>query len=372
MRVVFTGGGTGGHTYPLLAVIREFKKLYYGDDLELIFMGPTNKESEELFAQEGVQTVRVLSGKVRRYTSVQSVILNVIDLFVKLPLGFLQSFAFFFVRDPDLIFTKGGYGSLPVVLAGKIFLTPVVLHESDVVPGAANSLLSKFARAILVSFPTTKFPERKKMLFIGNPIRRGLNKGSQEEGMKRFGVSGEDPVILVMGGSQGSQRINDFVLNILPSLLKNFEVIHQCGQANYEQVSQEAAAVLSEEQQKRYHPVPSLPEEELKHAYAAADLIVSRAGSGSIFEIAFLGKPSVLIPLPESAQNHQAMNAYEYAKTGASVVVEEANLAPHFFLQILHNTLQNKEKLAQIKEAAYKFSHQESATLAARFLTMNV
>jgi UDP-N-acetylglucosamine--N-acetylmuramyl-(pentapeptide) pyrophosphoryl-undecaprenol N-acetylglucosamine transferase len=371
MRIIFTGGGTGGHVFPLLATIRELKKLYYRDDLEIIFMGPKDKTSDELFSQEGVEKVHILSGKMRRYATPQSIVENIIDLGVKIPIGFLQSLLFFFFKDPDIIFTKGGYGSLPVALAGKCFFTPLVLHESDAVAGVANMFLAKHAKAIFVSFATTKFSLKEKTFFVGNPIRRELNQGSVEDARTRFGLESTDPVILVLGGSQGSQRVNDFILNILPSLLKNFQVLHQCGTRNYTQVAQESSAILGEEQQKRYRPVAFFSQEDLAHAYAISDLIVSRAGSGSIFEIAYLGKPAILIPLPEAAQNHQAQNAYEYAKTGAAVVVEESNLAPHFFLQIVHNTLQSKEKLAQIKEAAYRFSHQESATLIARFLTAN-
>ncbi|MBI4101471.1 MAG: UDP-N-acetylglucosamine--N-acetylmuramyl-(pentapeptide) pyrophosphoryl-undecaprenol N-acetylglucosamine transferase [Candidatus Nealsonbacteria bacterium] len=372
MKILFTGGGSGGHILPIVAVTREIRKIHLGSPdgkkLEFFYVGPKDEFQEILLAQEGIGVKKILAGKIRRYLNWKSVLQNIGDVLFKIPLGVLQSFFYLFLLMPDLIFAKGGFGSFPTVVSGWILRIPVLLHESDIAPGLANKILSKFSTKIFTSFPKTEYFSPKKMAIAGNPIRKEILTGTKEEGRALFRITREKPVILILGGSQGAQRINDKILEILPDLLKEFEVIHQCGEKNFQEVRDEAKAILVPEQENSFHLFPFMKEEELKQALAVADLAVSRAGSGSIFEIAAAGLPSVLIPLPESAQNHQVKNAYAYGNTGASIVLEEANFTPHFFLEKLKYLFSQPADLKRMSEAAKSFAKPEAAKQIAEYV----
>jgi len=370
-KILFTGGGTGGHIFPIIALVREIRRICPKDRrIEFYYMGPKDEFGELLLTQEGVKVKFIMAGKIRRYWNIKSFFQNLIDIFFKFPLGFFQAFFYIFFLVPDLIFSKGGYGALPVVLAGYFLGSPVFLHESDVSPGIANKIASKFAQEIFVSFSLrdTEYFSPQKVISVGNPIRREILEGSIEEGKKIFELSGEKPVILVLGGSQGAMRINDLILNILPEILKDFELLHQCGEKNFTQVRAESKVVIDKHLEKYYHLFPFLKEEELKHAYAVADLVISRAGAGSIFEIAACGKPSILIPLPESAQDHQAKNAYTYARSGACQVIEEVNLTPHFFLGQIKYLFSSPEKLKEMGRRAKNWSHPKAGKIIAEYI----
>jgi UDP-N-acetylglucosamine--N-acetylmuramyl-(pentapeptide) pyrophosphoryl-undecaprenol N-acetylglucosamine transferase len=206
------------------------------------------------------------------------------------------------------------------------------------------------------------------MILVGNPIRREVLRGSKEEAKNFFKITSDKPVILILGGSQGAQRINDKILEILPQLLENFEVIHQCGERNFNQVKAEARVMMRKDLENFYHLFPFLKEPELSLAYAISDLVVSRAGSGSIFEIAALEKPSILIPLPESAQNHQVKNAYTYQESKACLVIEEANFTSRFFLERLKSLFSQPEELKKMAKAAKEFSKPQAARIIANYL----
>jgi len=364
MKILFTGGGTGGHVFPIIAVIREMRKMYPGKDFQFFFLGPKDEFGSILLSQEGVETKNILAGKIRRYFSFE----NFLDI-LKIPIGIFQSFIYLLFRiRPKLIFSKGGYGALPVVLCAKILRIPVFIHESDVVPGLANKIAGKWAKKIFISFPRTEYFPLGKTILAGNPIRTEILDGSKEEAKKLFELTFGKPVILFLGGSQGAQAINDFVLRILNMILKDFEIIHQCGRENFNEVKNEARVVIEEGLTRYYHPYPFLNEDELKHAYAAADFIVSRAGSGSIFEIAAVGKPSVLVPLPSAAADHQSKNAYAYAEDGACVVIEQENLTPNFFLEKIRYLFLNTEDFENMKSGAKKFAKPLAAKTIARHI----
>ncbi len=368
MKILFAGGGTGGHILPIIAVARELKRSYPGKDIELYYMGPEDKFGDILLSQEGIKPFTVEAGKLRRYKGFSAFFQNLRDIFFVAPLGILKSFKILFFLSPDLIFSKGGYGAIPATVAGKLLRIPIFLHESDIIPGKANLTAQKFALEIFTSFPFTQHFSPKKILLVGNPIRTRLLSGSREEAIQLFQLVGDKPILLVMGGSQGAQRINDMLLFILEEALSQFEIIHQTGKANFQIVEQEAKVVVSETNLPYYHPVPFLNENEIRHAYAAAEFIVSRAGSGSIFEIAALGKPSMLIPLPESAQNHQVENAYAYANTGAAIVLEEANMKPHFFLERVNSIIFDPMETQRMREAAFRFAKPDAARIIADYL----
>jgi UDP-N-acetylglucosamine--N-acetylmuramyl-(pentapeptide) pyrophosphoryl-undecaprenol N-acetylglucosamine transferase len=369
MKILFTGGGTGGHVVPIIAIVREIRRIYQKQDLEFFYLGPKDEFGEVLLSNEGIKIKNVLAGKIRRYSDWKSISQNFLDICFKIPVGIVQSFFYIFFIAPDIIFSKGGFGSIPPVIAGKILFVPVLLHESDVTPGMANKFISRFALEIFVSFPKTQYFPLKKMVLVGNPIRREILEGSAEEAKNFFKLVSGKPVILILGGSQGAQRINDKILEILPDLLQDFEVIHQTGDRNFEQVQAEAKVMINNKDLENfYHPFPFLKEPDLSKAYAVANLIVSRAGSGSIFEIAAVGKPAVLVPLPESAQNHQVENAYAFAEKGAGIVIEETNFTSHFFLQRLKQLFSQPEKLAEMKEKSKEFAKPQAGRIIANYL----
>ncbi len=370
MKILFTGGGSGGHVIPIIAITREIRRVYpkSKEDLQFFYLGPKDEFGSIFLSQEGIMVKQVLAGKIRRHISWKNLLQNLLGICFKIPIGVLQSLFYIFFLSPDLIFSKGGFGSIPGVIAGKFLLTPIFLHESDITPGVANRFLGKFASEIFVSFPKTEYFPLKKMILIGNPIRKEVLEGSKEEAKKFFKLKSDKPVILILGGSQGAQRINNKILEVLAQLLGNFELIHQCGEKNFAQVKDEAKVMAEEYLRSFYHPYPFLKEHELRLAFAASDLIVSRAGSGSIFEIAAAQKPSILIPLPESAQNHQVKNAYAYQKTGACLVIEETNFTPHFFLERLKQFFFQPEKLREMREKAKEFSKPQAAKIIANYL----
>lgn len=370
MKILFAGGGTAGHIFPIIAVVREIRRIYPSANLRFLYLGPKDEFGSILLSQEGIKIKTILAGKIRRYLGFKEIFKNVIDILLKIPIGFCQAFFHIFFFAPDIIFSKGGYGSFSTILAGWILRVPIFLHESDAVPGLINVFLTKFALEIFVSFPIRKteyFP-LKRIVSVGNPIRREILEGSKEKAKKLLKLTLEKPVILILGGSQGAQRINDKILEILPEFLKTFEVLHQCGAKNFAEVKSEASVVIGKNLKKYYHLFPFLQEEELKQAYGAALLIVSRAGSGTIFEISAIGKPSILIPLPEAAQNHQIKNAYAYAENGACLVIEEANFTPHFFLEKLKYLFSHPKELKKMTKAAKEFAKPEAAKVIAQYL----
>ncbi|MDA1337718.1 MAG: UDP-N-acetylglucosamine--N-acetylmuramyl-(pentapeptide) pyrophosphoryl-undecaprenol N-acetylglucosamine transferase [bacterium] len=368
MKILFTGGGTGGHILPIIALTRELRAYKDTMPLEFFYMGPRDSFAQMLLVQEGITMYHAVSGKVQRHDFLKSLPSNLLNVAVKVPFGILQAFFRIFILGPDIIISKGGYGSIPSAIAGWILRVPIILHESDVVPGIANRVVARLASQILVSFPDTQELPKERVIEVGNPIRKTLLTGSKEEAKRLFKLEGTKPVLLLLGGSQGATRINDMLLVVLNETLKDYEVIHQTGEKNFTQVQKEADVVVEKERRGLYHPIPFIKETELRHMYAAADLIISRSGSGSIFEIAALGKPSILIPLPEAAQNHQIANAYAYQKTGACIVLEQNNLTPHFFLERIHALFADKTELQKMVAAAKGFARPEAGAVIAKYI----
>jgi UDP-N-acetylglucosamine--N-acetylmuramyl-(pentapeptide) pyrophosphoryl-undecaprenol N-acetylglucosamine transferase len=321
-----------------------------------------------VLAKERVKVHTIVAGKLRRYADPLSLMQNLIDATIKIPLGILQSFFWLLFVSPDLIFSKGGYGSFPIAISAWILGIPMFLQESDMVAGMAGKKTAKYALGIFVSFPKTEgFPERK-MILAGNPIRQELMTGSKQEAARVLGLKGGRPVILVIGGSQGAQRINDRILDAMPELLKFYEVIHIAGPRNIDQVNKESKITAQSAALEYYHALGFVDERALADIYAAADLIISRAGAGSIFEIAAVKKPSILIPLPEAAQNHQVKNAYAYAQTGAALVMEEGNFTNHLFLEKIGDLFGLPETMAAMAEAAAQFARPNAGQVIADYI----
>jgi len=369
MKILFTGGGTGGHVYPIVAVVRALKINSKGRyPLKLFYLGPKDNFCRVVLAREGVKVKTIAAGKIRRYMDPLAFFQNIIDMVFKVPLGTVQAFFSIMFMGPDLVFSKGGYGSFPVTFSAWMMGIPIFLQESDISPGLTSRQIASRTLEVFTSFPKTEFFSKKKMILVGNPIRTELLSGTKESALKSFSLKGDRPVILIIGGSLGAQRINDKILDALPQLLASYEIIHQVGAQNIEQIKKEARITASAEALAYYHPVGFSDEKILADAYAAADLIVSRAGGGSIFEIAASKKPCILIPLPEAAQNHQVKNAYAYAGTGAGLVLEENNFTLHLFLQKISDLLSSPQNLALMSKSAAEFARPKAAFMVAEYI----
>ncbi len=367
MKIILTGGGTGGHTFPLIAILREIKKNSL-NSIDFLYLGPKDKFTYDAFLKEGVPINFCSAGKIRRYGGVQTFFQNLNDILFNIPLGIIQSFLKIYFYAPDLILSKGGYGSFPVVFAGMLLGVPIVMHESDVIPGKANRMLSSFAFKIYVAFDPKEvsYFSIKKMIHSGNPIRESVLNGSRNKAKESLNLNFKKPTVLFIGGSQGSTRINELVIQTIPEILKFFEVIHQTGYEDYENVKKYTDALIPDELKNDYHIYSFFDEEKIQNAYSASDVVVTRAGSGTIFEISAIGRPSILIPLPESAQGHQLKNALTYAKlTGSAIVIEEKNLTANFFLAELKNIFQFKD-IAELGRKARQFGIPNSAEFIAK------
>jgi UDP-N-acetylglucosamine--N-acetylmuramyl-(pentapeptide) pyrophosphoryl-undecaprenol N-acetylglucosamine transferase len=367
MKIVFTGGGTGGHLFPIIAIAREIRKRK--PLIEMHFIGPKDEVTDVFLEKEEIIVKKIISGKLRRYLSLNSLIKNFLDLFLRTPWGIIQAFFYLFFVSPDLVFSKGGHGAFSTIVATKILQIPLFIHESDIVPGEVNKKSFSYALEAFISFNKTEFIPPEKMILTGNPVRKYLLENIDLGLLKeKIGLDKKKPVVLVLGGSQGSERINDLTLSILPHLLPDFQIIHQAGSRSFKKINVQTEFLVKKENKKNYYLFSFLSEEQLKYAYAASDLVVSRAGSGSIFEIACFAKPSILIPLPESAQNHQLKNAYSYGETGAALIVEEKNITDHLFTQKILSLFSNPSSMKQMSEKAKEFSRPRAAEIIAEYI----
>src|SRR3989344_4118144 len=312
IRILLVGGGSGGHVYPVIAVANALKErgdaelLLLGDDK---FMGQAAKES-------GIPFCPVMSGKLRRYFSP----LAFLDIF-KFPVGLIQSLWHIYWFMPDVIFAKGGYVSVLPALVAKLYRIPLYIHESDSIPGLANRILGRMANKIFISFQISATRlDASKTVLTGNPVRKELLTGDKNEAAMLFSLNPDKKTIFIYGGSQGAQKINDIVLESLVMMVgKDLQIIHQCGGGQYETVKTAVNKFIKEGEgsyggvlTQNYRLEPFLGMERIRAAYALADVIVSRAGAGSIFEIALLGKPAVFIPLStKSSRGEQIANATE-------------------------------------------------------------
>ena len=371
MKILFAGGGTGGHFYPLIAVARSIYKIAEQRKIAKvdIFLMADDPVDSDLIFKEHIKFIKISAGKVRRYFS----FLNIID-FIKTFFGIIFSFRKIYSLLPDVVFSKGGYSSFPVLFSARLLKIPVIVHESDSVPGIVNSWSGKWANRVIVSFSeSARFFDPQKVVVAGNPIRSGVVGGNLAEAWEHFDLEENIPTLLILGGSQGSEKINETILSIISQAVTKYQIVHQTGVKNFSDTSSRAKVILELNALKhRYHAVPFLSEGDLKNASKAASLVVARSGS-TIFEIAAWGLPSILIPLSNSAQNHQRENAYNYAKTGACEVLEENNLTPHILLAQIDKILGSQEKVEKMKQGAASFARPNAAdAIAQEIITLGI
>ena len=374
IKILVTGGGTGGHIYPIIAVASELKKLSIkqGRQIEIKYIGNSGKYRKAL-EESGIEVSNILGSKLRRYFSIQ----NLIDV-PKFAISIFQALWKIYFFHPDAVFSKGGSGAVAVVIAAKIHNIPIVIHESDSIPSLTSSITARYANVVATAFASTidRFNNiENKGVVTGNPIRDGLleEKFDQGDAKNILGLEESLPVVLIIGGSQGSLRINNAILEILPDLLRISQIIHQTGDKNYDDIIRKSNELKSETHNgpiKRYKVFPYF-RNNINTALSAADIIVSRAGAGAIFEIAAFAKPSILIPLPGAANNHQLQNAVEYSKTGATIIIEEKELSNGILVETISRLIKDKPKLMNMSNAAKSFYFQDSALNLAE-ITLNI
>ena len=365
MKIVLTGGGSGGHFTPIIAIARELRRIADEErivSLNLVYIADQPFDEEQL-RLEDIQFVKISTGKVRGYISIK----NITDLFKTLR-GLWKAFWILYRIFPDVVFGTGGFVSFPIFAAARFFGIPVVIHESNSTPGRVNKWAAKFAHRVAVSFPETlAFFPKEITAYTGNPVRSRILGGNEEEAFALFSLEPHIPVILVLGGSQGAKPINDIVVQIAGKLTEEFQIIHQTGKDHYQDVVKEASVILERSPHRgRYRIFPFLQEDQLRNAARAARLVVSRAGANTIFEIAAWNIPSILIPLPHSTQDEQRHNAYIYARSGACEVVEQPNLTPTVLLSQIYKLLTDEQKRSQMTAAAQRFSRVDAAEKIAR------
>lgn len=327
-KIVMTGGGTAGHVTPNIALMPALKEAGY----EITYIGSYNGMEKGLIEAQGIPYIGISSGKLRRYFDWK----NFTDPF-KVLKGYGQAVSALKKIKPDVVFSKGGFVSVPVVLAAKHCHIPAIIHESDITPGLANRIAIRGAKKVCCNFPETmKYLPEDKAVLTGSPIRRELFSGNSEEALKLCGFPDHNkPVLLIIGGSSGSKAINEAVRKILPELLEEFYVIHLCGKGN---LDNQLKGLLGYAQFE-------YASAELTDMFALADLAISRAGANSICELLALHKPNILIPLSAAAsRGDQILNAKSFAKQGFSYVLEEEKVTDQTLLSAVHEVYKNRSQ----------------------------
>ena len=334
-RIVLTGGGTAGHVTPNIALLPKLYELGY----DVHYIGSYNGIEKTLIENCQVPYYGISSGKLRRYFDLK----NFSDPF-KVVKGFSEAAKLLKKLKPDVVFSKGGFVSVPVVLAAKQQRIPVIIHESDMTPGLANKLSIPAASKVCCNFPETisHLPKGKAVL-SGSPIREELLSGSRAKALKFTGLSGSKPVLLIIGGSLGSVVVNEAVRSILPKLLKKFDIIHLCGKGKLDQTLTAMNGYV------QYEYIS----EELKDLFALSDIVISRAGANSICEFLALRKPALLIPLSAAAsRGDQILNARSFEKQGYAAVLEEEQLNADTLYSALNDLWENKDSYISAMDAS--------------------
>ena len=367
MKIVFTGGGTGGHFYPIIAVAQKVNKIIDEDKIigaKLYYISDSPYDKEALF-ENGLLYEEVNAGKMRKYFSLK----NFSDIF-KTFFGVIGGIFKLFSIYPDVVFGKGGYASFPTILAARILRIPVMIHESDSAPGRVNKWSGRFAKRVAVSFKEAAdyFP-KKTVAWIGQPIRSEIEHPAEHnKALEYFRLESGLPVILILGGSQGAELINNTVLDALPKLSAKYQIIHQTGVKNLKTVSDRAKVVFGDSPNKsRYVPIDFLNPLQLKMAAGAASIIISRAGS-FLFEFASWGIPSILVPITNTNENHQKKNAFNYARAGACSVIEEMNMTSNILCSEIDRIVGDKVIWERMAKNAQAFNKPNAAEKIAREL----
>lgn len=325
-KIVLTGGGSAGHVTPNMALVPSLKELGY----DIQYIGSYDGIEKKLIEEMQIPYLGISSGKLRRYMSAK----NFSDPF-RVIKGYREAKQFMKSYKPDIVFSKGGFVTVPVVVAAHKYKIPVIIHESDMTPGLANKLAIPHATKVCHNFPETKeyLPEGKSVL-TGSPIREELRHGNKLAGLELCGFTANKPVVMVVGGSLGAKAINDAVRDALPELLKTYQIVHLCGKGKMDET------LLKTPGYKQFEYI----KEEMKDLFAMSDLIISRAGANAICEILALKKPNILIPLPASAsRGDQILNAGSFERQGFSMILPEEDITTKCLIDTIHDVYNNRQ-----------------------------
>lgn len=365
MKIVITGAG-GGHFYPLLAVVeRVYKEAFIQKIVqpEIYFISDQEYDEKALFELK-IKYIKIPAGKLRVYPSVSTIT----DLFKTL-YGMIRAVFVLYHIYPDVVFTKGGYASFPTLFAARILSIPVIVHESDTVPGRTTKWAGRFATRVAISYAlAASFYPKEKIALTGQPIRDPL---IPPENYERIYGAKDRPVILIVGGSQGSQSINNAILKILPELLNTYDIVHQAGSSKLEEVKTFTKSILKDHPYKDRYYVEGFIDVAL--FYPKVDLAITRAGS-MIFELALWQLPMIIIPIPESISRDQRSNAYAAASLGVATVIEEGNLSSGVLMNEIKKILDNKNTYKKMSSSCktYDLSREAAATIAREIIRIGL
>ena len=334
-KIVLTGGGTAGHVTPNIALLPALQEAGY----EISYIGSYDGIEKKLIGDFNIPYQGIATGKFRRYLDPK----NFTDPF-RVIKGYGEAKKYLKQVKPDVVFSKGGFVSVPVVRAAASLKIPCIIHESDMTPGLANKLCIPVATKVCCNFPETAvYLPKDKAVLTGSPIRKELAQGNRLAGLDLCGFTANKPVIMVMGGSLGAANVNKAVRSILPELLKDFQVVHICGKDKIDTL------LLNTPGYKQFEYLKS----ELKDMFAMADLIISRAGANAICEILALQKPNILIPLPAaSSRGDQILNARSFEEQGFSLVLQEDDITDRLLLDTIHRLYADRQTFLDAMKAS--------------------
>jgi UDP-N-acetylglucosamine--N-acetylmuramyl-(pentapeptide) pyrophosphoryl-undecaprenol N-acetylglucosamine transferase len=370
MKIVLTGGGTGGHFYPLIAVAEAIEDLTKERRLiepKLVYVGP--KPFDELaLVEHDIEYAAAPAGKPRSASGWP----NPLGA-LKTAVGVLSSIFQLFTMYPDVVFSTGGFASFPTLFAARILSIPVVIYDADAKPGKVSLWSAAFARWIAVAHPdaAAHYPGkvRDRIAHVGHPIRKEIEAPASEGGHEFLNLDPSVPTVFIMGGSQGAVAINETVIDALSDLVSHYNVVHQTGKANLDETARIAGVVLKDSQYaERYRPFGLLNTLAIRMVAGIASVVVARAGSGTIFEVASWGLPAILIPIPLDISHDQTENAFTYARAGAAVVIEQRNLTPHILSAEIDRLIGEPALRATMSEAAKAYAKPAAARKIATVL----
>lgn len=372
MRIGFTGGGTGGHFYPLIAVAEALNKDFPDTEKYLYYFGNGDGADFEALKRNQINFVKISAGKNRLYFSMQ----NFTDMFRTL-WGVVEGMFKMAIYYPDVIFSKGGYVAFPVLFVSRILRIPIIIHDSDTIPGRVTLYASKFAKNVLIAWPecgeylvNSRLVNPAKIQFVGLPIRQKLLP--QTEAVSISGqfsnLKTNIPTLYIVGGSQGSERLNEAIMASLPIILPHAQIIHQTGKANFEIVKTISAKLLEKDENKNnYFPIAYLEEDLQREVFQKTSLVICRGGS-QILEFFCWGLPSIMIPIPKEISRDQTTNSFAAMQRGAAFVIEEKNLTPRILQNEVLRLLNDHKILANMSASARQYSKTDASNKVAELL----
>ncbi|OKI48979.1 UDP-N-acetylglucosamine--N-acetylmuramyl-(pentapeptide) pyrophosphoryl-undecaprenol N-acetylglucosamine transferase [Micromonospora sp. CB01531] len=364
IRVVVTGGGTGGHTYPALTTIRTLRDrlAQAGVEPKLLWVGVSHGLEAKIARQEGIPFKAITTGKLRRSPTMRELGRNIADAF-RIPLGVLQAIMIVVRSRPAVVLSTGGYVSVPIGIAAWLTRRPLVMHEQILTLGLANRILARVAARVLLSHESSidHLPERTKSraLVTGNPIRPEILAGDRGRALAAYRLDPDRPLLYVTGGAQGAVQVNNLIADILPDLLAACQVLHQCGEYSFDRMRQLAAG-LPEHLRNRYRVVAYV-HDEMPDVLAAADIVVARSGAGTVAELTALGKACVFIPLIPTGGDEQRRTARHLAEAGAARMLAGPDATPERLREEIMMLLNHPNRRQQLADAARQYGRPHAA-----------